>query len=922
MDNSTTFTNRMTVRAYESKHQCKIHVCPHKTKEGIYLYYHSDAEDASAIGLVSQRAVDLLSVEGDSAWDKLMIADCHYIDNTGKQQTCKMLMLSNLKMNTKAYPLISEYVEAIKLAEDNLEQLSYLKPVLDSDGSPIMSSGNFAVVFKMKDERNGKFYALKCFIKDQEGRDEAYKQIADELELVSSEFIIPIMFFEKELFVDTSNSDETEFPVLLMDWVEGVTLDKYVRMHLQDQHSLQLISYQFCRLAAWLMAQPFAHGDLKPDNILVKDDGSLVLVDYDGMFVPAMKGQKAREVGSPDYRHPARSINDFNESIDDFSLATIAMQLYAIALRPDLLTTTAGDTLLLCEKDYRNLEKSEMMTELFSQVGNPEFEKLIAIFLLAHSEMSLSKLSFRIFNINKPSKKNRPTLISTEVTDEDLAGGIKDEYGVIYSHDWNRLLSVPENISSLVIKQGTKVIGDRAFWIFMGRVDITCIIIPKTVTHIGKNAFDGCVSLSNLLIPNSVTHIDNGAFSCCTGLNSVIIPKSVMFIGTGIFHGCSRLRSIKVYDSNQVYDSRDNCNAVIHTKTNTLIAGCSATHIPNSILHIGERAFWECHGLNSIVIPNSVKSVDNEAFLECDGLTSITLPNSVSYIGSSAFAWCKGLTSIFIPDSVTFIANNAFDGCGGLSNIVVSKNNPIYDSRDNCNAIIDTHTNTLLLGCVNTSIPHSITYIGNNAFDGCDNLTSITIPDSVTSIGDGAFQGCSGITSIALPESVTHIGNEAFKFCIKIKSLFIPKGIIHIGLDAFLGCDDLSSIKVSRNNQVYDSRDNCNAIIHTETNTLITGCSNTNIPSSIKKIGDFAFYGCDSLANISIPNSVTCIGDGAFEECNSLMDITIPGSVTHIGDRAFDGCVSLLSITIPKGSINKFKELITNESIHKLLVEK
>ena len=155
MDNSTTFTNRMTVRAYESKHQCKIHVRPHKTKEGIYLYYHSDAEDASAIGLVSQRAVDLLSVEGDSAWDKLMIADCHYIDNTGKQQTCKMLMLSNLEMNTKAYPLISEYVEAIKLAEDNLEQLSYLKPVLDSDGNPIMSSGNFAVVFKMKDERNG-----------------------------------------------------------------------------------------------------------------------------------------------------------------------------------------------------------------------------------------------------------------------------------------------------------------------------------------------------------------------------------------------------------------------------------------------------------------------------------------------------------------------------------------------------------------------------------------------------------------------------------------------------------------------------------------------------------------------------------------------------------------------------------------------
>lgn len=191
------------------------------------------------------------------------------------------------------YPLISEYVEAVRLAEENLEQLNHLRPVLDSDGNPVMSSGNFAVVFKMRSERDGKCYALKCFIKDQLGRNESYRLIADELEFVSSDFLVPIKFCDKELFVDTAACGETEFPVVVMDWVEGITLDRYVRQNLHNQYALQMLTYQFCRMASWLMSQPFAHGDLKPDNILVRRDGSLVLVDYDGMYVPAMQGQKA-----------------------------------------------------------------------------------------------------------------------------------------------------------------------------------------------------------------------------------------------------------------------------------------------------------------------------------------------------------------------------------------------------------------------------------------------------------------------------------------------------------------------------------------------------------------------------------------------------------------------------------------------------
>ena len=225
------------------------------------------------------------------------------------------------------YPLISEYIEAIKLAEDNFEELTNLRPVLGEDGLPVMTGGNFAVVFKMKDERDGKLYAVKCFTKEQEGREEAYKLIAEELEGVDSPYIVPIRYLEKELFVDSKQTDETEFPVLLMNWVEGVPLDSYIQKISEDSFSVSYILYKLQDLGHWLLSQYFAHGDLKPDNILVKEDGTLVLVDYDGMYVPAMKGQKARELGSPDFRHPKRTEDDFDEHIDDFSIISLIINL-------------------------------------------------------------------------------------------------------------------------------------------------------------------------------------------------------------------------------------------------------------------------------------------------------------------------------------------------------------------------------------------------------------------------------------------------------------------------------------------------------------------------------------------------------------------------------------------------------------------
>ena len=300
------------------------------------------------------------------------------------------------------YPLISEYVRAIQDASNNLDELAHLVPVQDDHGEPYRSSGAFAVVFKMKNEQTGKCYALKCFTEEQEGRAEAYLQIADELEFVDSSYITSVKYLDKEIFVDSS-CEEDEFPVLLMDWIDGETMENYIAENYQDNYAMAMLCYRFCKMAAWLRFQPFAHGDIKPDNIMVRPDGNLTLVDYDGMFVPAMKGQKSPTIGTKDFSHPLRTVDDFDETIDDFALASIALSLKAISLKPSLLDEYgAADRLLFSAADYRDLSKSKVMTALQELMNDEEFTALLFMFLLANAKKNLSLCSFRAFSISKP----------------------------------------------------------------------------------------------------------------------------------------------------------------------------------------------------------------------------------------------------------------------------------------------------------------------------------------------------------------------------------------------------------------------------------------------------------------------------------------------------------------------------------------
>ena len=453
------------------------------------------------------------------------------------------------------YPLISEYIEAISSAEDNFDKLSNLRPVLDDYGNPIMSSGNFAVVFKMQDVNTGKFFAVKCFIKEQEGRSERYAKITEELQFVSSPYILHVQYIDSELFVNSANCDEEEFPVLVMDWVDGQPLDAYLRENLDDEYVLQMLAYRFCNMGAWLLSQSFAHGDLKPDNILVRDDGTLVLVDYDGMYVPSMKGEKAYEIGSPDFRHPQRTADDFDEHIDDFSIASIALSLKAISFDSQLYHKyAAADRLLFSTADYRDIGQSSALQAIVRLSSDAELSLLLGLFLLALSKNSLGLVSFRLLLLSEPQKPVVIETLSTEITDEEMANAVEDAYGATYTADGLKLICVPRDLRAYRVKNGTKVIGNFAF---RHCISLTSITISDSVTYIGHAAFNGCYNLRNIVLNTPKYNIkgkillsaEKEVISCWSNDFHIIIPEGVKSIGDNAFDGSSSLISIKIPDS-------------------------------------------------------------------------------------------------------------------------------------------------------------------------------------------------------------------------------------------------------------------------------------------------------------------------------------------------------------------------------------
>ena len=547
------------------------------------------------------------------------------------------------------YPLISEYIEAIKAAKENFDELKNLRPVLDDDGEPMMTSGNFAVVFKMKDEETGKCYALKCFTKEQQGRAEAYKQIAEELKDVDSPYLVSIRYLDKELFVDTDQTDKTEFPVLLMDWVEGKPMDKYLRENLDDKYALEMLAYRFSQLAQWLIPQPFAHGDLKPDNILVREDGTLVLVDYDGMYVPAMKGQKARELGSPDFRHPQRTENDFDEHVDDFPLVSILLSLKAISYNPLLLEKYgAADRLLLSVNDYLCINESKLLKELFPS-SDSELNVLLCFYTIVFENKVLAGLPLHFIRVKKPMDNQEMDILITEWEYRNAP------YEIVQTWSYQEFAEVFDNISLGYSYYPLKEDVENVCYFEKLGQEVIIVYNPSRLSLGQINKYKKFLRIEllvsgNYVLMSSIPREFNVEYLCTEAHTSYFF--NCLIDDYGVKYSADKKHLLEGPIEETVKGSHTWKKGIINDSYN----------IMDGTLVICDKAFFNCKELISVKCPISLMAIGARAFQNCKQLREVHLNSKLLEICDEAFKNCKSLNSIFIPKSLSYIAKNAFDG--------------------------------------------------------------------------------------------------------------------------------------------------------------------------------------------------------------------------------------------------------------------
>ncbi len=854
-----------------------------------------------------------------------------------------------------SYPLISEYIEAIKAAEDNFDQLKHLRPVLDDDGLPVMTSGNFAVVFKMKDEQTDKLYAVKCFTKEQEGRAEAYKLITEELATVDSPYILLIKYLEKELFVDTEQTDETEFPVLLMDWVEGKTLDKYLRENLDDKYALEMLAYRFSQLAQWLIPQPFAHGDLKPDNILVCEDGTLVLVDYDGMYVPAMKGQKARELGSPDFRHPARTEDDFDEHIDDFSLVSALLSLEAIYLNRLLFDKYCTDgCLLFSAEDYQDLGDCTIFKEIFPSTIDG-VNNLTALLVLLCNNQNL--------HIQHPDLLNVDNLSTSPFEyDEKL----RDDDGAMYSDDGKRILGFGSysNIGIYNIKEGTIVICDLAFNNYEGDNHfLRGIKIPATVSIIGINPFAGCIGLAiycdskwfklgkNILYSNDYSRLISSTNSTSEVLD---LNPNTKIIGAYALSFC-RAKRIKL----------PTCLQVIEEFAFS-VSDIEYIIVPMNVSHIGRRAFMLCENLSDVCVTGCNTDVDETAFDDCPNIQHIfVLESRINYFTSRFPEFTDKFVSIgndddvYInmdtlaeeifkigksywryKDSIKYNFNEAirlYKISAQLGNKEAQKEFSELGKYwfDNNTAIYSEDRKTIK-GLWSYYINEYHILEGTDSIDAdafCDlgseydysYLDKIVIPSSIKTIGHSPFnkylseikcyssyfevdnntlytkgkkrliQCFAKTEEFVIPDEVEFIDDHAFYGC-KSKKIIIPESVQKMGINPFIEMDtDGNALEIIS----YSSKFVIDNDALYENNTKLISYwgkgDSFSVPNGIKEIGEYAFF-ASNLKTINLPNTIESIGDCAFGWCFSLEQVLVPSSSAEKFKRIMDWYQDMIRI--------------------------
>ena len=841
------------------------------------------------------------------------------------------------------YPLISEYIESIKSAEDNFEELSYLRPVLNDDGLPVMTSGNFAVVFKMMDERDGKLYAVKCFTKEQEGRAEAYKQITEELKDVESPYLISVRYLDKELFVDTKQTNETEFPVLLMDWVEGKTLDKYLRENLDDKYALEVLAYRFNKLARWLIPQSFAHGDLKPDNILVREDGTLVLVDYDGMYVPAMKGQKARELGSPDFRHPLRTEDEFDEIIDDFPIIIILFSLNLIAKDSSLLVKYGSrDRLLLSKQDYINIDNAELIQFLYSSDLNGFYEA--NLYLLDSILKSRCLKDFDLFWFRFLNKYlEAPPQVDIPKIKVSLNGA---EFSMVYVEGDCVLIGGRNNtrMPSSILKTGDKSgKGDddsicrvkiNSFWISESLVTMDiwpCFldnpngIYPNKLWEKGVKgnnyavygmSYDNCKSFMRTL-----GKLTNVKFDFPTEIEweyaarGGIYSNGYMFAGSDIIADVAiygqaieekgipscRVKTKKpnelgIYDmSGGLYEwCKDNPdeqnNSVTPPKSHMIRGGCMNSDMQKCSVsyksHYYEHDTSEPYGWLS-----------DEPFWWQVGLRMIARNIDMS----TASERCIVSISEYPTDEDTI--NSITDEFGaiyskdGTKLISVPKGIVTYEVKQGVRVIC--HRAFCFSQIQNVVLPDSLILIGSQAFYGNKQLKKISIPSKVYRIGIQAFCDCRSLTEVVIPESVNYIESSAFSGCVSLTKFIIPNNVDFLEEGLFSGCETLEFVVLPEKLEIInkDSFGNCKRLKSISIpQHVIEICENPFRGSGVIEIGCVSPYFVFEEGFLMTADKTELIACLTKEKI-----VSVPPTVKTIRSYAFYGCISLEHIFLPEG---------------------
>ena len=455
-------------------------------------------------------------------------------------------------------------------------------------------------------------------------------------------------------------------------------------------------------------------------------------------------------------------------------------------------------------------------------------------------------------------------------------------------------------ITSVTIGEKVTSIGESAF---SGCSNLTTVNIPESVTSIGQHAFSGCSNLTSpITIPQGITCIEKGTFNSCSNLASIIIPESVTSIGENAFYDCG-------YEL--IVNSDIPTRAFYHSKFTSVTVG-------EKVTSIGFEAFFDCSGLTSITLPESLTSIGGYAFYGCGSLTSIILPKGLTSIGERAFANCNGLASISIPENVTEFAPNSFEDCnlktvfwkgGTLPNNLGQINytaNSDYASYSNFKvypmlnsmfevdgvkyvptSMSDRTCDVVDYDCNRTeesveigatvsyrNVAFTVNEINDYTFYGHKYIKEVSLANQ-GSIGANALANCTELTSVNIAEGVASIGESAFSGCNKLEAFVLPASVSSVGNNMLSNCNALTTLAVANGNAKYDSRNNCNAIVETETNKLVAACNQTRIPESVTAIDDYAFSGCGEVTSVNIHENISSIGDYAFSGCSSLSDVTI-----------------------------------------------